>query len=69
MAKDFADLLKLAGSFEQIAIDCGIGSFAVYQWCHRTGVPQKHWEALIKKYDLSPAELYMINQSIRKKRK
>lgn len=67
MVNNIEDLMALAGSVEKLAVCCDISAQSVFMWRHR-GIPDRLWAALIKQYDVTPAELYSINQKIRRKK-
>ena len=70
MTKDLLDefLVKI-GSLEKLAVACEVSYMTVYAWFARAGIPQKYWETIEKKYDLTPAEIYSINKTIWAKKK
>lgn len=66
MINNIEDLYKLAGSPAGLAHVLGVHQFTVERW-RELGVPIKYWDFLIKKYNLTPAELYSITEKIRAK--
>lgn len=58
------DLFARAGTAARLAVALDIHPFTpMYQW-KKSGIPVKYWEAIIKHCDVTPAELYAINQRI-----
>ena len=68
MIQTYDDLIARAGTEEKLAIFFKMHTFSIQRWA-RNGIPNKYWEELIRKYEVTPAELYTVNQNIRKARR
>lgn len=62
--KNVQDLFTIAGGSVQIAALLKLNQYTVDRW-HKTGVPQKYWEFLIKEFNVTPAELYVASKKAR----
>lgn len=63
--KNIQDLFTKAGGAIKIAAFLGIHQMSVDRW-QKIGISQKWWEKLIKEYDVTPAELYVISKKAKK---
>lgn len=55
------DFLMDAGGYMEIAKKLNVSYPAITKWKER-GIPQEHWRAIIKIWNLTPGELYHITQ-------
>lgn len=63
MFNNIDDIFSRARSEEHLGIALGLHIYTIQRW-RKTGIPFKYWKILIKKYGITPAELYSINQNI-----
>lgn len=63
--KSVEDLLMEGGGCAEIGRQLNISPWSIIKWKER-GVPQKFWDALMKHYDITPAELFSITKKAKK---
>lgn len=64
----YDDLIAKAGTEERLACLFGFHTYTIQRW-RKIGIPNKYWEILIKKFNLTPAELHSLNENVRKDRR
>lgn len=58
-------LYNLAGSATKLAASLDLPGRTVENW-RVSGIPITHWDKIMKLYDVTPAELYLITKAARK---
>lgn len=64
--KYIQDLFDIAGSSTKLAAKLDVHCYTVENW-RNIGVPQKYWERIYDYYGISPAELFSLSKSCKKK--
>lgn len=62
--KKISDIIEAGGGSMQIAIDLGLTQDAVNMWRHQ-GIPRKHWPDIVKRYKVTPQDIYNVDEGIR----
>ena len=58
--KTTKDLFDKSGGSIQLAALLGVNQWTVERW-HKTGIPFKYWEKIIKAYGVTPAQLMEVS--------
>jgi hypothetical protein len=63
--KNINEFFIKAGGDIKVAVALGLHHLTVQRW-RKHGIPLKYWEKLSRLYDITPAEIYTVNQKILK---
>ena len=65
--KTVQDIFNEIGPSSKVATILNMHQFSVDRW-HRIGIAEKHWSKLMEVCDVTPIELHLINEKLRKKK-